>query len=103
MADLWHVLLERQPLRRTDVMLPDASRLHVADDGMQRVWHSVIGTPGNRARVLASADDATLEAASRALSISDRTGRRRIAEAVDHSGVNNMLALGAAWGARQRV
>lgn len=194
-TDLWHVLIERQPLRRTDVVLPDSSRLFVADPAMQRVWHSVVSTPGNRARVLAAAADAghpdaaervaqelaagveirlmpsppswfwvadddtvalpmrwgeswptsvmavhsravaglahwafdrlwesavqvrddrqawdpllklmvagaTLEAASRGVGISDRTGRRRIAEAMEHYGVNNMLALGVAWGTR---
>lgn len=194
-TDLWHVMIEKQPLRRTDVVLPDASRLYVADPAMQQVWHSVVSAPGNRARVLAASADAsrpeaaervaqelaagveirlmpsppswfwvadeetvalpmswgeawptsvmavrsravagmaqwvfdrlwesaiqvrddkqawdpllklmcngaTLEAASRGIGISDRTGRRRIAEAMEHYGVNNMLALGAAWGAR---
>lgn len=195
-TDLWHVLIERQPLRRTDVVLPDASQLFVADPAMQRVWHDVIRTPGNRARVLARvadatdpgaaervaqelaagveirllpeppswfwvadgevvalpmawgetwpttvmavrsaavaglaqwmfdrlwrrgvdvADDArswdpllrllqtgvTLETASRTLGISERTGRRRVSDAMEHFGVNNMLALGVAWGAQQ--
>jgi hypothetical protein len=40
---------------------------------------------------------ATLEAASRALGISSRTGRRRIEAAMDHYGVSGQLALGAAW------
>lgn len=196
-TDLWHVLIQKQPLRRTDVVLPDASRLFVPDPAMQQVWHAVVGAPGNRARVLATTADAvrpeaaerigqelaagveirlmptppswfwvadeetvalpmrwgeawptsvmavrsraiagmahwvferlwesavliredkrawdpllklmsngaTLEAASRGLGISDRTGRRRIAEAMEHYGVHNMLALGAAWGTRGR-
>jgi hypothetical protein len=40
---------------------------------------------------------ATLEAASRSLGISPRTGRRRIAEALDHYKVDGLFALGAAW------
>jgi len=35
------------------------------------------------------------------LGISERTGRRRLSDAMEHYGVNNMLALGAAWGAQQ--
>ena len=35
---------------------------------------------------------ATLEAAARALGISERTGRRRVSEAMDHFGVSSMLA-----------
>lgn len=195
-TDLWHLLIERQPLRRTDVMLPDASPLFVADPAMQKVWHDVIRTPGNRARVLAKVADAThpaaaervgqelaagveirllpqppswfwvadeemvalplawgetwptsvmavrspvvaglaqwmfdrlwrravdvmddarswdpllrlvwtgvtVETAARMLGISERTGRRRVSDAMEHYGVNNMLALGAAWGAQQ--
>ena len=175
-------------------MLPDASRLYVADPAMQAVWHEAGRGEGNRIRVIASIADgvhpeaqqrvgeelagglqlrlmeqppswfwvtdeetvalplvwgetwptsviavrsravaglagwlfdrlweravparaesaawdqlltlmeggATLEAASRALGISDRTGRRRVSEAMDHYGVSSMLALGAAWGA----
>jgi hypothetical protein len=196
-TDLWHDLLSRKPLHRTDVLLPDASRLHVADPAMQAVWHEVVGMAGNRARVLGNMADvadpgiaarvaqelaagvqlrmmpeppswfwvadgsvvalplvwgeawptsviavhspavaglaqwafdrlwdaavpvtadpqgwdpllrlmaggATLESASRTLGISDRTGRRRVAEAMAFHGVNNMLALGAAWGAGAR-
>lgn len=191
-TDLWHHLIKRTPLRRTDVMLPDAAPLAAPDPEMQRVWHQVIGEPGNRARVLASVHDigspgladrlaqelaaglqvrmradlpswfwvadgevialplvwgerwptsvmavrnpamagiatwlfeqlwtggvdpltdtaswdplirimstgSTLEAAAHALGISDRTGRRRIAEAMDHYGVSSPLALGAVW------
>lgn len=40
---------------------------------------------------------ATLEAASHALGISARTGRRRIAAALDHFDADGMFALGAAW------
>jgi hypothetical protein len=40
---------------------------------------------------------ATLEAASRALGISERTGRRRLSEAMSHFGVGSMLELGVAW------
>jgi len=196
-TDLWHHLIKRTPLRRTDVMLPDASPLAVPDPEMQRVWHDVINQPGNRARVLASVTDiaspglaerlaqelaaglqvrmradlpswfwvadgevvalplvwgerwptsvmavrngamagiagwlfeqlwhrgvdpltdtaswdpllrlmstgSTLEAAAHALGISDRTGRRRISDAMDHFGVASQLALGVAWGASRR-
>jgi hypothetical protein len=41
---------------------------------------------------------ATVDSASRSLGISARTGRRRLAEAMDHFGVDNLFALGAAWG-----
>jgi hypothetical protein len=196
-TDLWHELLRREPLRRTDVIVPEAARLQVADPAMQSVWHEVVSTPGNRARVIGNIADtadpamatrisqelaggvelrmmpdppswfwvadgavvalpllwgetwptsvvaihspavaglaqwafdrlwdaavpvgaaahgwdsllrlmtrgATLEAASRTLGISDRTGRRRVAEAMAFYGVGNMLALGAAWGAGVR-
>jgi DNA-binding Lrp family transcriptional regulator len=192
-TDLWHQVTKKQELRRTDVVLPDASRLYVADPEMQTVWHDVVAREGNRARVIANITDtarpeaterigqeltagvdiritadpvswfwvadgefvalplrwgepwptsaialrspavaglaqwvfdelwsaaipvreepaswdpllrlmtrgATLEAASRALGISDRTGRRRIADAMDHFRVTNLFALGAAWG-----
>lgn len=195
-VDLWHLKQEREPSMRTDVVLPDASRLHVADPAMQKVWHEASAGEGRRARVIGSvadaidpdaqqrleqelaggiqirlmaeppswfwiADDvtvalplvwgekwptsviavhsravaglarwvfdrlweravpargepaawdpilrlmrggATLEAASRLLGISDRTGRRRLSDAMDHYGVNNMFALGAAWSAHQ--
>lgn len=196
-VDLWHVRHGRSPARRTDVMLPDASRLHVADPVMQAVWHEAGRGDGNRIRVIASiadaidpgaqqrvteelagglqlrvverppswfwvADDetvalplswgegwptsviairsravagmaswiferlweqavpvrsevaawdpllqlmnggATLEAASRVLGISERTGRRRVSEAMDHFGASSMLALGVAWGESRR-
>ncbi|AYF96806.1 hypothetical protein [Protaetiibacter intestinalis] len=42
-------------------------------------------------------DGATLEAASHAVGISSRTGRRRIEAAMDHYGVVGAVALGAAW------
>lgn len=196
-TDLWHHLLGRHPLRRTDIVLPDASPLFVADPAMQEVWHQVIGGEGNRARVIAALSDAThpdaqarveqelaagleirllpqppswfwvaddsvvalpltwgerwpttvaaihsqavaglaswaferlweeavdvqpeqaawdellrlmtngatLESAARALGISERTGRRRMSEAMDHYGAPNLLALGVAWGRRRR-
>lgn len=197
-TDLWHHLLGRHTLRSTDIVLPDASSLFVADPAMQATWHEVIGAEGNRARVLASLEDgthpdaqarvaqevaagleirlmprppswfwvadesivalplqwgeawptsvvaihsravaglaswafeqlweravsvrdedadwdrmlrlmtngATLEAASRALGISERTGRRRLAAAMDHYRAPNLLALGVAWGRRSRT
>ena len=195
-VDFWHVRQAREPARLTDVVLPDASRLYVADPDMQRFWHDATAGEGRRARVIASIADAvhpdaqqrvdeeiaggvqlrllaeppgwfwitdettvalplvwgerwptsvvavrsravagmaswlfermweravparteaagwdplltlmrsgaTLEAASRALGISERTGRRRVSEAMDHFGVGSMLALGVAWGAVQ--
>lgn len=191
-TDLWHQVIQKQDLRRTDIVLPDASRLYVADPQMQSVWHRVVGRQGNRARIIGNLADtarpeaaerigqelsagvdiritadpvswfwvadgeivalplswgegwptsaiairsqavaglaqwvfeemwsaavpvreqpaswdpllrlmsrgSTLEAASRALGISDRTGRRRIADAMDHYRVSNLFALGAAW------
>lgn len=191
-TDLWHQVIQKQDLRRTDIVLPDASRLYVADPDMQAVWHSVVGRAGNSARIIGNLVDtarpeaaeritqelsagveiritaepiswfwvadgemvalplkwgegwptsaiairspavaglaqwvfdemwadavpvreepaswdpllrlmargATLEAASRALGISDRTGRRRVADAMDHHRVSNLFALGAAW------
>jgi hypothetical protein len=197
-VDLWHVRHGRTPARRTDVMLPDASRLHVADPVMQAVWHEAGQGEGNRIRVIASIADAvdpaaqqrvteelagglqlrlverppswfwvtdeetvalpltwgeawptsvmairsravagmaswifertwehavparpeaaswdslltlmnsgaTLEAASRALGISERTGRRRVSEAMDHYGAGSMFELGVAWGEARRT
>lgn len=191
-TDLWHQVIKKQDLRRTDIVLPDASRLYVADPEMQSVWHHVVGREGNRARIIGNLADtarpeaaerisqelsagvdiritadpvswfwvadgeivalplrwgeawptsaiaihspavaglaqwvfeemwsaavpvreqpatwdpllrlmargSTLEAASRALGISDRTGRRRVADAMDHYRVSNLFALGAAW------
>ncbi|WP_300680525.1 hypothetical protein [Nocardioides sp.] len=196
-TDLWHHLLRRMPLRETDIVLPDASSLAVADPALQESWHQVIAAPGNRARVLGSVTDAvapalqrrmsdelaagveirfmheppswfwvadgqivalplqwgehwptsvvaiaspalaglaswafdrlwvgavsphtpadswdpllrlmatgsTLEAAARILGISERTGRRRLADAMDHFGVTSHLALGVVWGQRRR-
>jgi len=196
-TDLWHHLLERYPLRRTDIVLPDASALFVADPSMQDTWHRVIGAEGNRARVIAALSDgthpeaqarveqelaaglelrltpsppswfwvadgevvglplewgeawpttvaavripavaglaawafermweqavavrteqaawdellrlvvngATVESAARVLGISERTGRRRISDAMDFYGAPNMLALGMAWGRHRR-
>ncbi|MDF1603975.1 hypothetical protein [Nocardioides sp. YIM 152315] len=196
-VDLWHVRQAREPARRTDVVLPDASRLYVADPAMQRFWHEASQGEGRSARVIARLADAvhplaqqrlteeleggvqirlmaeppgwfwitddatvalplvwgerwptsviavrsravagmaswlfermweravparsetatwdpllslmnggaTLEAASRALGISERTGRRRISEAMDHFGAGSMLELGVAWGTARR-
>lgn len=196
-VDLWHLRQSREPIRRTDVVLPDASRLYVADPAMQQVWHEASRDEGSSARVIASIGDAvhplaqqrlteeldagvqirllpdppgwfwitdettvalpmtwgeawptsvvavrgravasmaswlferlweravparsesadwdsllmlmergaTLEAASRALGISERTGRRRVSEAMDHFGVSSTLALGVAWGDARR-
>lgn len=42
-----------------------------------------------------------IEAASRALGISVRTGRRRISDAMDFYGVSNLFSLGAAWSREQ--
>ncbi len=41
---------------------------------------------------------ATVEAASRALGVTDRTGRRRIAAAMAHYGTDTLFALGIAFG-----
>lgn len=41
----------------------------------------------------------TLDAASRTSGINPRTGRRRIAAAMDHYGVSTLFALGVAWAA----
>ena len=197
-VDFWHVRQKREAARRTDVVLPDASRLYVADPAMQRFWHEAGRGEGRRIRVIASIADAvhpdaqqrvaeeiaggldlrlmaqppgwfwvtdentvalpmvwgeawptsvvairsravagmaswlyerlweravpvrsestswdplltlmeggaTLEAASRALGISERTGRRRVSDAMDHFGAGSMLALGVAWADARRV
>jgi hypothetical protein len=196
-TDLWHQVIERRPLRRTDVVLPDASRLYVADPAMQSTWHDMISQPGHRARVIGNvtevgrpeaaqriseelaggvdiriraelpgwfwvadgdvvalplrwgenwptsaiavrspaiaglaqwvfdqlwatavpvregatswepllqlmANGATVESASHALGISDRTGRRRIADAMEHYRAPSLFALGAAWNRDRR-
>ncbi|MCD4526697.1 hypothetical protein [Nocardioides sp. cx-173] len=193
-VELWHVKQAKEPSLRTDVVLPDAAPLYVADPAMQRVWHEATQGEGRHARVIASLADgthpaaqeriaqemeagvqirlmaeppgwfwitdettvalplvwgerwptsvmsvrnravagmaswmfermweravpvhsgaatwdplltlmnggATLEAAARALGISERTGRRRLSEAMSHFGVGSMLELGVAWGA----
>jgi hypothetical protein len=41
----------------------------------------------------------TLESASRRLGVNPRTGRRRIAAAMEHYGVSTLFALGVAWSA----
>ncbi|SMH50548.1 hypothetical protein SAMN06295885_3573 [Rathayibacter oskolensis] len=41
----------------------------------------------------------TLETASHRLGINPRTGRRRVAAAMEHHGVSTLFALGAAWAA----
>lgn len=41
----------------------------------------------------------TLDAASRRLGINPRTGRRRVAAAMEHYGVSTLFALGVAWAA----
>jgi len=41
----------------------------------------------------------TLETASRMLGVNPRTGRRRVAQAMDHYGVSTLFALGVAWAA----
>ncbi len=43
----------------------------------------------------------TMDAASAALGIAPRTGRRRVADAMSHFGVSSHFALGAAWRAAQ--
>ena len=41
----------------------------------------------------------TLDSASRTLGVNPRTGRRRIAAAMEHYGVSTLFALGVAWSA----
>jgi len=41
----------------------------------------------------------TLETASRLVGVNPRTGRRRIAQAMEHYGVSTLFALGVAWAA----
>jgi hypothetical protein len=41
----------------------------------------------------------TLDSASHSLGINPRTGRRRVAAAMEHYGVSTLFALGVAWGA----
>ena len=41
----------------------------------------------------------TLDSASRTLGMNPRTGRRRVAAAMEHYGVSTLFALGVAWGA----
>lgn len=43
----------------------------------------------------------TLDAASRSLGINPRTGRRRVAAAMEHYGVSTLFALGTAWSAER--
>ena len=43
----------------------------------------------------------TMESASLALGLAPRTGRRRVAQAMDHFGTRSLFALGAAWGVRR--
>lgn len=66
-----------------------------------RLWEtatSVVADSRNWEPLLAlMSQGATLEAASQALGISARTGRRRIADALAHFKVDGLLALGVAW------
>ncbi len=195
-TDLWFELLEREPMLRSDVVLPDTSRMYTPDPTQQPLWHEKLQRPGSSFRVILAPGDAyapgaqerlaeeiaagaefrmlaqppswfwvadgeilalplrwgeawptsvvalrnqaaagmghwvfehlwkralpllveapawepllrlvsagaSVEAAARKLGISDRTGRRRMNDAMDHFGVNNLMALGAAWGATQ--
>lgn len=191
-VEFWHHLHARTPFRRTDVLLPEASRLHTATPELQKVWHEAGNGDGRRSRVIGTIADATnpvmqtrisqeiaggvqlrvvhslpswmivadetvalpviwgerwptsvlaitspaaaglarwtferlwdgaipvraqsdswesllalmrtgatLEQASAQLGISDRTGRRRINQAMDRFGVSSLFALGVAWG-----
>ncbi|WP_440711405.1 hypothetical protein [Herbiconiux sp. YIM B11900] len=45
----------------------------------------------------------TLDSASRTVGINPRTGRRRIAAAMEHYGVSTLFALGVAWAAESAV
>ncbi len=45
----------------------------------------------------------TLDAASRTVGVNPRTGRRRIAQAMQHYGVSSLFALGVAWAADGQV
>ena len=49
------------------------------------------------------AEGMTIEAASQALGLTPRTGRRRVAAAMRHYGVHSQFALGRAWGADRSV
>jgi hypothetical protein len=66
-----------------------------------RLWAAALPVPfaehGWEGLLQLMSQGATLEAASRALGVSSRTGRRRIESAMDHYGVSGQLALGAAW------
>lgn len=61
-TDLWHHLLGRHPLRRTDAVAPHTLPLAVPDPAMQAVWHAHIQAPGNRARIVAHTSDAAATA-----------------------------------------
>ena len=58
--------------------------------GVEQPWAPLLGLMKN---------GVTLDAASRALGINPRTGRRRIAAAMEQYGVSTLFALGAAWAA----
>ena len=66
-----------------------------------RLWESALPVPYREPAweglLRLMAQGATLDAASHALGISSRTGRRRIDDAMNHYGVSGQLALGAAW------
>ncbi len=73
----------------------------ILTDAFERLWYESV--PALHAeyswdpllRLMRSG--ATLDAASRALGIASRTGRRRIAAAMKHYGTRTLFGLGAAW------
>lgn len=61
-------------------------------DGSEHPWGSILELMDR---------GMTMESAAIAVGLAPRTGRRRVAQAMEHYGVSSLFALGAAWGARR--
>lgn len=68
-----------------DQLWTTAVPLRIPDSGWDAILQLLLG-------------GSTIESAAHALGVSTRTGRRRVAEAMEHYGVDTLFALGAAWG-----
>lgn len=80
-----------------------ASLAGMALDYFEKLWHQAM--PADESAfpwtplLMLMRQGITLDSASRTVGINPRTGRRRIAAAMEHYGVSTLFALGVAWSA----